>query len=171
MSLVGDRLAFVPRYRQRLATVPGRLARPVWVDDDDFDLTYHVRQSAVPRPGSMEQVHELVARIITRPLDRTRPLWEMYLIEGLADGRVAILSKSHQTLVDGVSTIDLGQVILDNDTVVRERVPDEWTPRSEPSAAVDARPWRPTSGCGTRARPSPVSARAPSPWPTPSRRP
>ena len=133
VSLVGDRLAFVPRYRQRLASVPGGLARPVWIDDDDFDLTYHVRQSAVPRPGSMEQVQELVARIITRPLDRTRPLWEMYLIEGLSDGRVAILSTSHQTLVDGVSTIDLGQVILDNDTVVRDRVPDEWTPRAEPS--------------------------------------
>jgi diacylglycerol O-acyltransferase len=134
VSLVGDRLAFVPRYRQRLATVPGHLARPAWVDDDDFDLTYHVRQSAVPRPGSMEQVQDLVARIITRPLDRTRPLWEMYLIEGLSEGRFAILSKSHQTLVDGVSTIDLGQVILDTDTVVRDRVPDEWSPRPEPSS-------------------------------------
>ena len=136
VALVGDRLAFVPRYRQRLQHVPGGLARPVWVDDDDFDLTYHVRQSAVPRPGSMEQVQDLVARIITRPLDRNRPLWEMYLIEGLEGGRFAILSKSHQTLVDGVSTIDLGQVILDNDTVARDRVPDDWAPRREPSAAA-----------------------------------
>ncbi len=133
VSLVADRLAFVPRYRQRLRTLPGGLARPVWVDDEDFDLTYHVRQSALPRPGSMEQLQELVARIITRPLDRSRPLWEMYLIEGLEDGRFAILSKSHQTLVDGISTIDLGQVILDTDTVPRERIPDEWTPRREPS--------------------------------------
>ena len=136
VALVGDRLAFVPRYRQRLMHVPGGLARPVWVDDDDFDLTYHVRQSAVPRPGSMEQVQELVARIIPRPLDRSRPLWEMYLIEGLEGGRFAILSKSHQTLVDGISTIDLGQVILDVDTVSRERVPDDWTPRQEPTAAA-----------------------------------
>jgi diacylglycerol O-acyltransferase len=136
VSLVGDRLAFVPRYRQRLMNVPGGLAPPVWVDDDDFDLTYHVRQSAVPRPGSMQQVQELVARIITRPLDRSRPLWEMYLIEGLEDGRFAILSKSHQTLVDGISTIDLGQVVLDVDTVRRERVPDDWTPRREPSSAA-----------------------------------
>lgn len=136
VALVGDRLAFVPRYRQRLMTVPGGLAPPVWVDDDDFDLTYHVRQSAVPRPGSMEQVEELVARIITRPLDRARPLWEMYLIEGLEGGRFAILSKSHQTLVDGVATIDLGQVILDMDTVPRERIPDDWSPRAEPSSAV-----------------------------------
>ena len=136
VALVGDRLAFVPRYRQRLLQVPGGFACPVWADDDDFDLTYHVRQSAVPRPGSMEQLQDLVARIITRPLDRNRPLWEMYLIEGLEDGRFAILSKSHQTLVDGVSTIDLGQVILDNDTVSRDRVPDDWAPRREPSAAV-----------------------------------
>lgn len=133
VALVGDRLAFVPRYRQRLLTVPGRLAPPVWADDDDFDLTYHVRQSAVPRPGSMDQLEELVARIIARPLDRNRPLWEMYLIEGLEDGRFAILSKSHQTLVDGISTIDLGQVVLDTDTVVRDRVPDDWSPRAEPS--------------------------------------
>ncbi|HET6561069.1 MAG TPA: wax ester/triacylglycerol synthase family O-acyltransferase [Marmoricola sp.] len=136
VALVGDRLAFVPRYRQRLMNVPGGLAPPVWVDDDDFDLTYHVRQSAVPRPGSMAQVQELVARIITRPLDRSRPLWEMYLIEGLEGGRFAILSKSHQTLVDGISTIDLGQVVLDVDTVSRERVPDDWTPRREPSATT-----------------------------------
>ena len=136
VGLVGDRLAFVPRYRQRLMQVPGSLARPVWVDDDDFDITYHVRQSALPRPGSMAQLEELVARIFARPLDRTRPLWEMYLIEGLADGRFAILAKSHQTLVDGISTIDIGQVILDNDTVARERIPDEWVPRREPSSAA-----------------------------------
>ncbi len=136
VSLVADRLAFVPRYRQRLVTVPGGLARPVWVDDEDFDLTYHVRQSAVPRPGSHEQLQDLVARIITRPLDRSRPLWEMYLIEGLEGGRFAILCRSHQTLVDGISTIDLGQVILDMDTVARERIPDEWRPRKEPSHAA-----------------------------------
>jgi diacylglycerol O-acyltransferase / wax synthase len=133
VALVGDRLAFVPRYRQRLMSVPGQLARPVWVDDDRFDLTYHVRQSAVPRPGSMDQLQELVVRIINRPLDRSRPLWEMYLIEGLDGGRFAILSKSHQTLVDGISTLDLGQVILDTDDVARERVPDEWRARPEPT--------------------------------------
>lgn len=134
VALVGDRLAFVPRYRQRLMSVPAGVAAPVWVDDPDFDITYHVRQSAVPRPGTMAQVEDLVARIVARPLDRSRPLWEMYLIEGLEDGRVAILAKSHQTLVDGVSTIDLGQVILDHDTVTRERIPDDWRPRREPSA-------------------------------------
>ncbi len=135
VALVGDRLAFVPRYRQRLMSVPAGIAAPIWVDDPDFDITYHVRQSAVPRPGTMAQVEELVARIIARPLDRSRPLWEMYLIEGLEGGRFAILAKSHQTLVDGISTIDLGQVILDTDTVARERIPDDWRPRRAPSMA------------------------------------
>jgi diacylglycerol O-acyltransferase / wax synthase len=152
-ALIGDRLAFVPRYRQHLMPVPGGVAAPVWADDPDFDITYHVRQSAVPRPGTMAQVEELVARIIARPLDRSRPLWEMYLIEGLEHGRFAILSKSHQTLVDGVSTIDIGQVILDHDTVVRDRIPDDWRPRREPSAASLL-----TSGVLDRARSSdPIS--------------
>ncbi|MGZ4485520.1 MAG: wax ester/triacylglycerol synthase family O-acyltransferase, partial [Nocardioidaceae bacterium] len=134
LDLVADRIAFVPRYRQRLRSVPGRLAAPVWVDDDDFDLTYHVRRSALPRPGSMEQLRDLVARILPRRLDRARPLWEMYLIEGLEGGRFAILSKSHQILVDGVHTIDLGQVILDVDPKPRETVHDRWRPAGEPTA-------------------------------------
>ncbi|MGN6131731.1 MAG: wax ester/triacylglycerol synthase domain-containing protein, partial [Nocardioidaceae bacterium] len=102
LALVADRIAFVPRYRQRVRTVPGRLGIPVWVDDEDFDLTFHVRRSAVPRPGSMEQLRELVARIVSRPLDRSRPLWELYWIEGLEKGRFALLAKAHQVLVDGV---------------------------------------------------------------------
>jgi len=123
----------VPRYRQRIRSVPGRLANPVWVDDDDFDLTYHVRRSALPRPGSMEQLRELTARIMSRRLDRARPLWEMYLIEGLADDRFAILAKSHQILVDGIATIDLGQVILDVDPGPKEALHVDWFPRSSPS--------------------------------------
>ena len=133
VALIADRIAFVPRYRQRIRTVPGRLANPVWVDDDDFDLTFHVRRSALPRPGSMDQLRDLVGRIMSRQLDRNRPLWEVYLIEGLEHGRFAILSKSHQVLVDGVSTVDLGQVILDVDPKPRETIPDEWRPRPEPS--------------------------------------
>ena len=107
-AVIADRIAFVPRYRQRIRSVPGRLANPVWVDDDDFDLAYHVRRSALPRPGSMAQLRDLAARIVSRRLDRHRPLWEVYLVEGLEDGRFAILSKSHQILVDGISTVDLG---------------------------------------------------------------
>jgi diacylglycerol O-acyltransferase / wax synthase len=132
LGLVADRIAFVPRYRQRLRHVPGRLANPLWVDDEDFDLTYHVRRSALPRPGSMEQLRELTARIMPRRLDRERPLWEMYLIEGLDCGRFAILSRSHLVLVDGVATLDLGQVLLDVDPRQRETVHVDWRPRQTP---------------------------------------
>jgi diacylglycerol O-acyltransferase len=134
LGLIADRIAFVPRYRQRLRTVPGRIATPVWVDDEDFDLTFHVRRSALPRPGSMSQLRELVARIMSRRLDRQRPLWEVYLVEGLEGGRFAILSKSHQVLVDG-STVDLGQVILDVDPKPRTTVHDDWRPEPSPSNA------------------------------------
>jgi diacylglycerol O-acyltransferase len=133
LAVIDDRIAFVPRYRQRLRTVPGRLADPVWVDDEDFDPTYHVRRSALPRPGSMAQLRDLVARIMPRCLDRHRPLWEVYLVEGLDGGRFAILSKSHQILVDGVSTVDLGQVLLDVDPRPRRLVPDHWRPARTPS--------------------------------------
>src|SRR3954466_7633033 len=88
-SLVEARLPLVPRYRQRVLEVPGHLANPVWADDPDFDVDYHVRRSALPRPGSEEQLLDLVARLTARPLDRRRPLWEMYLVEGLANGRSA----------------------------------------------------------------------------------
>jgi len=141
VGLIADRIAFVPRYRQRIRTVPGRLASPLWVDDDDFDLTYHVRRSALPRPGSMEQLRDLTARIVSRQLDRHRPLWEVYLIEGLERGRFAILTKSHQVLVDGVSTVDLGQVILDVDPDPRDTVHDDWRPEPAPrtpTLVVDA---------------------------------
>jgi diacylglycerol O-acyltransferase len=135
MALVGDRLAFVPRYRQRLVQVPGRLANPVWMDDTRFDLSFHVRRSGLPRPGTMEQLRELVARIMSRPLDVDRPLWEAYLIEGLADGRVALLSKSHQVLVDGVQTVDLAQVLLDTGPEPKVTEHDDWLPRRTPSPA------------------------------------
>ncbi|HYF74389.1 MAG TPA: wax ester/triacylglycerol synthase family O-acyltransferase [Nocardioides sp.] len=130
---VQDRISFVPRYRQRVQQVPGRLANPVWVDDDHFDIGYHVRRSALPRPGSLDQLRDLVSRIVSRPLDRSRPLWEMYFIEGLADGQVAILSKSHQVLVDGIETVDLGQVLLDKSPEPKELGADGWRARTRPS--------------------------------------
>ena len=133
VELIGDRISFVPRYRQRIQTVPGRLANPVWTDDEDFDLTYHVRRSALPRPGSLDQLRELVARIVSRPLDRTRPLWEMYFVEGLEGGRVALLSKSHHVLVDGVNTVDLGQLLLDVAATPKELGGDEWRPGPRPT--------------------------------------
>jgi diacylglycerol O-acyltransferase len=133
VRLVQDRISFVPRYRQRVQPVPGRLANPVWVDDQHFDIGYHVRRSALPRPGSLDQLRELVSRIVSRPLDRSRPLWEMYVVEGLADGRVALLSKSHQVLVDGIETVDLGQVLLDKSPEPKELGADGWRPRHRPS--------------------------------------
>ena len=133
VRLVQDRISFVPRYRQRVQPVPGRMANPVWVDDDHFDIGYHVRRSALPRPGSLDQLRDLVSRIVSRPLDRSRPLWEMYFIEGLADGQVAILSKSHQVLVDGIETVDLGQVLLDKSPEPKELGADGWRARSRPS--------------------------------------
>ncbi len=134
LALIADRIAFVPRYRQRLRSVPGRLANPVWADDEDFDLTFHVRRSALPRPGSIDQLRDLTARIMSRRLDRNRPLWEMYFIEGVEGGRFAILSKSHQILVDGVATIDLGQVILDVDPAPKETVHVDWHPAHVPTS-------------------------------------
>jgi diacylglycerol O-acyltransferase len=127
VALINDRIAFVPRFRQRIREMPGRVANPVWVDDDDFDLAYHVRRSALPRPGSMEQLRDLTARLMSRRLDRHRPLWETYLVEGLQGGRYAVLSKSHLVLVDG-STVDLGQLIVD-DTPDAPPTPDVvWSP-------------------------------------------
>jgi diacylglycerol O-acyltransferase len=128
IRLIGERIAFVPRYRQRVRRVPGHVANPVWVDDPQFDLAYHVRRSALPRPGGMEQLSELVARIVSRPLDRHRPLWEVYFVEGLADGRVAVLTKAHQALVDGAQVVDLAQVLLDRTPEQRQLGADEWLP-------------------------------------------
>lgn len=133
VRLIRGRIALVPRFRQRVRWVPGGLANPVWVDDESFDVTYHVRRSALPRPGTEAQLRELVGRIMSRPLDRSRPLWEMYLVEGLEGGRFAVLSKTHHAMVDGVAAVDIGQVILDVDPEPRKVSSDEWRPTREPS--------------------------------------
>ncbi|WP_197318549.1 wax ester/triacylglycerol synthase family O-acyltransferase [Saccharomonospora sp. NB11] len=140
LSLVSRRLAYLPRYRQYVEPVPGHLARPVWVEDGDFDVTYHVRRSALPSPGSDAQLFELVARLLARPLDRDRPLWELYVVEGLADDRVALVTKTHQALVDGTATLDLGQLILDSEAAEPDDDVElspwpEWTPSSRPGRA------------------------------------
>jgi WS/DGAT/MGAT family acyltransferase len=134
-NLIRERIAFVPRYRQRLRFVPGHVANPVWIDDDRFDLTYHVRRSALPRPGTDEQLAELVARIMSRRLDRDKPLWEVYLVEGLQDNRLAILSKTHLSMVDGVRGIAIAQVMLDVSPSPRTNRPDMWAPRPAPGSA------------------------------------
>jgi diacylglycerol O-acyltransferase len=132
VDLVRARLPLVPRYRQRVLEVPGHLANPVWVDDADFDVTYHVRRSALPRPGTEEQLLDLVARLTARPLDRNRPLWEMYLVEGLEGDRTAVVTKTHPALVDGLGAIDIGQVILDASPEGGEVPAEEWRPRRPP---------------------------------------
>lgn len=134
IRLIRQRIAFVPRFRQRIREVPLRIGRPVWVDDCEFDLTYHVRRSALPRPGSRDQLNELVARLMSRPLDRERPLWEMYLIEGVEGNRFAIVTKTHQAIVDGFSAIDLSQVMLDSAPNARMTTVDAWRPRPEPNS-------------------------------------
>ncbi|MGR7023761.1 WS/DGAT/MGAT family O-acyltransferase [Geodermatophilus sp. URMC 62] len=141
-ELIEARLPLVPRYRQRVVPVPGHLANPVWADDPDFDVAYHVRRSAVPRPGTEAQLLDLVSRVTSRPLDRTRPLWEVYLAEGLAEGRVAVVTKTHPALVDGLGAVDIAQVLLDStrddpaggDLRRAARVPagDQWAPRRVP---------------------------------------
>ncbi|WP_216209389.1 WS/DGAT/MGAT family O-acyltransferase [Amycolatopsis aidingensis] len=136
LALIGQRLLYLPRYRQRVMRIPGHLARPVWVDDVDFDLNYHVRRSALPAPGTDAQLFDLVARLLSRPLDQERPLWEAYFVEGLAGDRVALVTKTHQSVVDGIGTVDLGQLILDS--VPQGCGPpeeDTWTPRRQPSRA------------------------------------
>lgn len=135
VTLIRRRIAFVPRYRQRIRWVPGGLANPVWVDDQDFDVAFHVRRSALPSPGTDGQLRELAARIMSRPLDRARPLWEVYLVEGLQGGRFAILTKTHHAMVDGTAAVDIGQVILDSSPDARTTPDLHWNPSQEPSGA------------------------------------
>jgi WS/DGAT/MGAT family acyltransferase len=132
-ALIGHRLALVPRYRQKVREVPGGLGLPVWVDDPDFDLAFHVRRSALPAPGTEEELLELVGRLLARQLDRSRPLWEVYLVEGLADGRFAVVTKTHHAMVDGLASMDIGAVLLDLTPRPRDTPGDDWRPAPEPS--------------------------------------
>ena len=136
LSLVEQRLVLVPRYRQKVREVAFGLARPVWVDDSDFDITYHIRRSALPKPGTDEQLHDLVARLTSRPLDRSRPLWEMYLVEGLTKNRFAIFTKSHSALVDGEKALEIGQVILDASKSPVAMAEELWMPAREPKESA-----------------------------------
>lgn len=132
VALVENRLQFVPHYRQMIKTVTLGLARPVWVDDPGFDINFHVRRAGLPRPGGYEQLHDLVGRIMSRPLDRKRPLWELYLIEGMADGRLAILTKTHRSLINGVDSLEISEILLDRSTELRAFSEDLWMPGSVP---------------------------------------
>jgi WS/DGAT/MGAT family acyltransferase len=134
---IRSRLHLVPRYRQKLAFPPLETGRPLWVDDPNFNLQYHVRHTALPSPGSEEQLRALAARVHSQRLDRSKPLWETWLVQGLEENRFALISKTHHALVDGVSGVDLATVLFDAEPVPKS-APHEgepWAPQPEPSAA------------------------------------
>ena len=134
LATVEKRFPQIPRYRQKVREVKIGMARPVWIDDRDFDITYHVRRSALPSPGSDEQLHELIARLAARPLDKSRPLWEMYLVEGLAKNRIALYTKSHQALINGMSALEIGHVIADRTRRPPPFPEDIWIPERDPGS-------------------------------------
>ena len=133
---IESRLHLVHRYRQKLAEPRFEMGRPFWVDDPTFNIEYHVRQTALPSPGSEEQLRALVGRIFSQRLDRSKPLWELWLVQGVEGNRFALISKTHHALVDGVSGVDISTVMFDL-TPVPAEVPEEetWTPAPEPSQA------------------------------------
>jgi WS/DGAT/MGAT family acyltransferase len=132
-EMVASKLDLVPRYRQRVRFVPFDVGRPVWCDDPHFNLRYHVRHSALPAPGSEEQLRTLVGRVMSQQLDRTKPLWEMWVVEGLADGSWAMLLKLHHCMADGVAATDLLTVILDESAAETHAPHGGWQPEPEPS--------------------------------------
>jgi len=134
---VNARLHLVPRYRQKLAVPPIETGRPFWVDDAQFNIEYHVRHSSLPSPGSEDQLRLMAARVFSQQLDRTKPLWELWLIEGLKKKRFAMISKTHHSVVDGVSGVDIGTVLFDVKPNPNPAVSDrDWIPRPEPTPAT-----------------------------------
>jgi WS/DGAT/MGAT family acyltransferase len=137
LAQIDSRLHLVPRYRQKLAFPRFEMGRPVWVDDPRFNLGYHVRHTALPSPGGVEQLRRLAGRIFSQRLDRSKPLWEVWLVQGLEDNRFALINKTHHALVDGISGVDLATVLFDVSPVPSERPQeeDDWTPAPEPTQA------------------------------------
>jgi len=135
VDMVRGKLPLVPRYRQVVRFVPLDVARPVWVDDAHFNIDYHLRHTALPAPGGDAELRALVGRVMAQQLDRAKPLWEIWMVEGLGAGRWALLSKTHHALVDGVSGTDLLAVLMDTTPQPTPPVADDWTPRPAPSGA------------------------------------
>src|SRR3954447_15281930 len=135
LEQIESRLHLVPRYRQKLAFPPLESGRPLWVDDPSFNLEYHARITALPKPGSEEQLRNLAGRIFSQRLDRSKPLWETWLVHGLKGNRFALISKTHHALVDGVGGVDPASVLFDAAPVPRSVEPEPWTPHPEPTAA------------------------------------
>ena len=137
VEAIDSRLHLVPRYRQRLAFVPFGQGRPVWIDDPHLNLAFHVRHTALPAPGAEEQLMRMTGRVFSQALDRSRPLWEIWLVEGLSGGRFALLSKTHHALVDGISGVDIMTVLFDTSPDPMPVAPPDqpWVPKPIPSSA------------------------------------
>jgi diacylglycerol O-acyltransferase len=131
---VRSRLHLVPRYRQKLGFPPAQTGRPMWIDDTTFNLEYHVRHSALPSPGSEEQLRNIAGRIFSQQLDRSKPLWELWLVQGLDKNRFALIVKTHHAVIDGVAGVDLATVLFDLKPVPEPTKPDhDWVPKPSPS--------------------------------------
>jgi diacylglycerol O-acyltransferase len=158
-ALMRQRLHLLPPFRWRLAEVPLGIDYPYWLDDPDFDLDYHVREIALPAPGCDEQLAEQASRIIATRLDRARPLWELYLVQGLAGGRVGVVTKVHHALIDGVSGAEIMAVLLDiapegrplgdPPAVVRDRKPAMGEMLLRGLKSMPLQPWRAARGAVT----------------------
>ena len=136
VGMLRGKLPLVPRYRQVVKFVPLDLGRPVWVDDPHFNIEYHVRHTALPAPGGEAELRKLVGRVMAQQLDRNKPLWEVWVVQGLEDGHWAMMSKTHHCMVDGVSGTDLLTLTLDVLPEGSEPVPDDWIPEKQPSQAT-----------------------------------
>jgi len=133
---IRGRLNQVPRFRQRLVVPPLEAGRPLWADDVNFNLTYHIRHTALPEPGGEDELKRLAGRVFSQQLDRSKPLWELWLAQGLERDRFAILTKTHHAMVDGISGVDIGTVLFDLEPVPEPAaVEDDWMPQPEPSTA------------------------------------
>lgn len=130
-SYIASRLHLIPRYRQKIEYVPWS-GQPVWVDDEHLNMHYHVRHTALPRPGDLEQLKTLAARVVSQKLDRGKPLWEMWIVEGLANGACAMISKTHHCMIDGISGVDLMTVLLDISPRAEIHDVPGWNPRPRP---------------------------------------
>ncbi|HJQ96455.1 MAG TPA: wax ester/triacylglycerol synthase family O-acyltransferase [Acidimicrobiia bacterium] len=131
---IAGKLGYVPRYRQRLAWAPPN-RRPVWVDDDHFNFDFHVRHTSLPRPGTDEQLKRLAGRIVSQPLDRAKPLWELWVVEGMSENRFAIIAKIHHCMIDGISGVDLTTILLNVMPTSEIEPATDWSPRPAPNQA------------------------------------
>ncbi|MGV1048550.1 MAG: WS/DGAT/MGAT family O-acyltransferase [Solirubrobacterales bacterium] len=130
---IRGRLSQVPRFRQKLVVPPLEAGRPLWADDVNFNLSYHIRHTALPEPGGEAQLKRLAGRVFSQQLDRSKPLWELWLVQGLERDRFAILTKTHHAMVDGISGVDIGTVLFDLEPVPEPAASsDDWVPQSEP---------------------------------------